>query len=258
MVSVRSLTPTSLSSAIASEQIDKNTSRATENLTVEIRRLGTLMQEDSAGLQSKGISADFIVTAEPLAETLEQNEYAWANAHFGEGNALTQWTALKQSGIDARDNLYDHLDAAYTDEPDKMKLLEAIGESNVNEDLLMEIPNLVALGRDNLALLQSVGYTSAMLDQTEALGHQLAALYAQSRPGTDPKTAKTMLQRAKNLAIRWMHVVRKFGKLANNGNPDRQKAYNDPYLRAANSKRDAQKPASTVASAPASTTGTCQ
>ena len=237
MIPIRSVTTTNLSEAIAAENADKTITRSVEGIAAEVRRLGVLMQEDSAGFQSKGISADYISTAEPLAKALEQSEFNWTNAHFGTGNILSQWATLKHSGIESRDDLYDHLDAAFTDEPDKLKILEAIGTSNVNEDIPIEIQSLVALGRNNLALLQSVGYSAEKLDQMETLGSQLAALHAQSRPGSDPKEERQLLHRTKNFAMEWMRIVRKFGKLVNNGNPERRKLYVDTYSKHMNMKK---------------------
>ena len=255
MVPVRSVTVASLQTAIASEQIEHSTTRPTESLSGEVRRLGVNMEDDAVALEAKGLSKDFMATSEPLALALEQSDSSWTMAHFGDTNILSQWTALKPGGIVARDELYDHLDAAFCDNPEKMTALVAIGESDVNEELLIEISRLVKLGRENLSLLQSVGYDAAKLDSTEAIGHQLSAIYAQSRPGSDPKEEKILLEQTKNFAMRWIKTVRKFGKLANRDNPERQQAYHDPYSRTKYLKQvAAKKKADAASTAPKTST----
>lgn len=222
-------TPDNLIEKIDAVEIEESR-KPVEFVVAELRQFGQALVLLKDRFTQKGLSPEFLLVAEPLADELQQREAEWLTGRFVSPEIKEKWDAAWAEGNARCSSLMDDLEISFYGNVEAMRALSQIEKGKGPEDMLQDIPQLVHLAETNLSAVAEVGITQEFLDETKVFGAECQDLFASSVVSDDEvEPIKEARDRAKTFAVKYLSLVRFYADRLFRREPDLREKFVSRY-----------------------------
>lgn len=198
----------------------------------EAEDLAVWSQHDRAALERVGLPWSLVEELPRRAGAARQAQSRWMAQRFAQEEARRRWKERAPGVFDLRDRLVHTFFYAFRRDPELIGRVRAIDAGEGAADVVQDLSDLVALGRNHLDLLQAVGFEPQNLEQAADLSEQAARLYAEGQ--ADARTsdeAQLLRNRAYTYLKQAVDEVRAAGRYVFWRTPHRARGYASDYHR---------------------------
>jgi len=216
--------------AIEPESIKKPTGIPLNVYIQEAEDLYQWCQEAKDALVAAGADWTLVEDIPARGGALSAAEAIWSNERFKLEEAQKQWNEQYPAAYKLRDNLLHHFRFIFKDNKSQYTKVKDIAAGYGHADMIQDLIELNVLGKDNLALLQTLNFDVTLLDQASQLSASLQSIYgtANKEKLKDSESKKLRDQAYTHLREAVSHV-RKYGKYVSWKNAERLKGYRSAY-----------------------------
>ena len=144
--------------------------------------------------------------------------------------AQKEWREKSPAAYDLRDDLLDELDFAFYDDPDLMERIDNAREGNSKEDMIQDLNDLAALGRENPEPLAATNFDVTKLDLADATAAEMTDILARANGETiDVNSGRLLRDKAYTHLKKYVDEVRRYGRFVFRNDKNRLKGYRSYY-----------------------------
>lgn len=189
-------------------------------------------QADKDALVKAGLDATLIEELPSRAGAVRYMQSEWKSDKNTRSDYVKKWKAESPEGYDLQAEFAHVFRFAFYNQPDLLSRVDEITANNGHADMIQDLMDYSALGKDNLPLLQGVGFDTKLLKRAEQLAGSLSETLAYNN---NDKNLSNELKEQRDRA--YMHLydaireINRVGQFVFWRNPERKKGYVNTYNR---------------------------
>jgi hypothetical protein len=176
---------------------------------------------DRSLLERAGLPWELVESLPVRGGTLVHADSLWLNCRFSTNEAHGLWKKQLPRAKELRRRLTRGLRYALEGVAQAAARLSVVGKRRTNAQMIQDLNELAALGRDYPAKTAAAGLEAALFEEARELAVQLGDLLARSRERKEPNRVRDMRDRAFTYAMEAVNKVRKCGRYALADDPER-------------------------------------
>ncbi len=218
-----------LSSDIEATEID-GTSKPVEHLVSEVRQFYKIMETEKPRFLARGLKEPFLTIGYALSDFLEKSETDWLSNRFGSPEVVALWKENSPEAYKLRDHLEQDIDLALMDNEEAQHSLKVIKKGEGDEDMLLDIPKLVSLGRKHIDEVILSGVTEEDLTAIETKGQQFTSLFSSAEIAADAtRKMKRIRDKAKTFTNSYLSLIRRYADAIYRDEPEKRELFVSEY-----------------------------
>jgi len=194
--------------------------------------LSAWANRDKDALQKAGLTLDLIDHLSAGAAVLSQAQANWNALMKTRADAMATWKEESPEAYELRDELLHAFRYAFRTDDQTLSRVSAIADGSSDADMIQDLNDLAALGKQNAALLEKIRFDMTRLDTAALASHEMGKLRAEAT--ADPGAVeglKTLRDQAYTYLKEAVDEVRACGQYVFWRNPERRDGYASAYLR---------------------------
>lgn len=208
----------------------------------EAENLARWCLADQGALTAAGLDWTLVTQLPQRIGALREAESQWFKSRFSREEAQQQWELKAPQAYALRDQLLRAMRYAYRREAALLSRVAAISEGTGHADMIQDLNDIAALGRDFAAPLHGIGVAAELLEQAASTAADMGELLAQvNGERADSSSARILRDQAYSLLKEAVDDIRDCGQYVFWDNPARFPGYISQHLRtfrARNAKAD--------------------
>lgn len=198
----------------------------------EAENLALWCQPDQAQLTAAGLDWAQVVEMQQRIGALREAESQWFKSRFSREDAQQQWDEKAPLAYALRDQLLRAMRYGYRKHEALLKRVAGITDGSGHADMIQDLNDIAALGRDNTAPLSAIGTDPALLEQAATTADEMAVLLAQvNGERADSNGARVLRDQAYTHLKSLVDEIRACGQYVFWDNADRRAGYISQYMR---------------------------
>ncbi len=203
----------------------------------EVENLAVWAMEDIESLKTINYTRERVIHVQEIAGVCRHAQSLWKKDMNSRSEAYQLWKKEGEKGTILRNELLRRLRFVFQNNADKLKTLATINKGQSNADMIQDLSDLAAFGKDNLELIHPI-VDSKQLDSAETLSDTLATVLAKANVDKiKHNITKTFRNKAFTILKLENDQLRNSGKFLFVNNEERLKGYLSTYWNNTNKKR---------------------
>lgn len=198
----------------------------------ESENLHTRATVDLPFLSTVGMSAELLAKLLRHTGALRTAQSNWEELSSVRQDAKEAWKAEWPAFLELREDLIDHMDFAYRNDPLLLKKLALIKEGDSQADAIQDMSNLAVLGQANTEPLKSINFDVGLFEKAaESADHMSGLLAAVNGHMYVDDETKVIRDQAFTLLKQVVDEIRNYGRFVFRKNADHVKSYSSKHNR---------------------------
>ncbi len=195
----------------------------------EVEDLAVWAVDDIEVLKTMNYEDSRITHIQELAGACRHAQSLWHKELNSRSKARIDWKVEGAEGFDLRNELIRSFRFAFRRHPELLKLVNAIDTGYSNADMIQDLSDLAAIGKENIVLLNTI-VEQQQIDKAENMSDRLAVILAKANGDKkSPDSTKIFRDQAYSLLKVEVDELREYGKYLFWKNKDRLKGYVSAY-----------------------------
>jgi hypothetical protein len=188
--------------------------------------------KDKEALTKRGLSIEVIETLSVANGACRFAQSEWNRERTAKQQSEKDWKENSPMAYELRDDLIYEFEYAFDGNSDLLSIVDRVRTDRGHADMIQDLMDLYALGKENTNLLQATNFDVSLLNKAESTSDNMADLLALAN-GAKNETNKAKVMRDKAYTYLKYHVdaVRKCGKFVFRKDKNRKEMYMSAYYR---------------------------
>lgn len=192
---------------------------------MEAMELYCWCREDMEALKNAGIDWNIAENIPTLSRSLYEAETRLFSGKFKNTKILDEWKAASTNGYKLRNIILQAMEFAYRNNPDLMAEVIELKIGSGSCDLIQNLKDISAFGKENCFLLKQVNYDINMLDKAAEYADKLNTIFASYESKEYNNILKYKRDEAYFLLKKAVDEIRAYGQLVFRYNEERLRGY---------------------------------
>lgn len=201
------------------------------SVTIQMaENLAIWAKNDVDELVKAGLNASLLDELTTRGGALRYIQAEWMSDKNTRSEYVKKWKTESPEGFELNATFEHYFRFAFYNQPDLLKRVDEIAANSGNADMIQDLMDYAALGKDNQDLLEKVGFDNSVLLHAETLANSLAETLAYNNNDQNiGSELKNQRDRAFNYLYEAIREVNRVGQFVFWRNPDRKKGYVNTY-----------------------------
>ena len=187
---------------------------------------------DNEPLIKAGLNWSLVEDLPSRTEALRYVQSLWQKEFKSLEEAQKQWKLQSPAAYDLRDELLHHFFHAFYNFPNLYSHTQQIAEGNTHADMIQDLSDLAALGKDNKEPLNAISVDLSLLDKAETTSAAMAKLLAASNGNKlEDNELRILRDRAFTHMKEAVDEIRRCGQYVFWKDEQRHKGYTSRYMK---------------------------
>eukprot|EP01029_Cantina_marsupialis_P004399 TRINITY_DN14424_c0_g1_i2.p5 TRINITY_DN14424_c0_g1~~TRINITY_DN14424_c0_g1_i2.p5 ORF type:complete len:252 (+),score=28.37 TRINITY_DN14424_c0_g1_i2:625-1380(+) len=179
-----------------------------------------------------GFKAETLDLLLAYAGALRTAQSNWEAKSTAKSLAIQDWRKEAPAMYELKEDLIDHMEFAFRNEPELLDKLDEIKKGDSRADAVQDMASLSVLGKENASLLEAISYDITKCDRSAEMADHMGTLLGNINGRMYfEDDLKLTRDKAFTLTKRVFDEVCSFGKFVFRNDPDKARAYASRYNR---------------------------
>ncbi|WP_378185857.1 hypothetical protein ACE939_12170 [Aquimarina sp. W85] len=187
--------------------------------------------QDQEALTNVGLDLETYVTDLPIrAGALRYAQSQWYLERYNREEAQKEWDEQSPTAYALRNELLQAFRFAFRKRSDLIRRVGEVADGTGHADMIQDLSDLSALGKDNVDLLETIKFDTTLLNKAATDADAMAELLAKANGSVmDNSEAKMMRDKTYTHMKEAVDEIRQSGKYAFRKQPERYQGYVSRY-----------------------------
>ena len=213
-------------------------------------------RDDKEPLTGAGLDWELVTDLPVRCGALREAELIWSVQKRWGKEANREWAKQSPIAHELRKEMIRQFRFAFRKDPQLMKMMKGFAANTSHASMVQNLNDLSVAGRNNIPLLEAIGFDLSLLEKAAEMSSDMAKLLARNDGAKmEYGSAKRIRDQAYTYLKEAVDEIREYGRFVFRNKKERLAGYRSDYIRKLNLRAKTKRKTKTMDNATLTTTG---